>query len=174
LIQADEIQRIESIVADIEQLRIQYQNSQDELVKSKENIKSLENQIDILKKQEILKEKQVKSCKNKKVKKVKPKEITLKTIVYKRCEDDNPFPKLLMKNDTKIKYFKPSSFRLNKNAAIYNARDGVIIENWEDKTSLTSNQRTKNWIKITGYFVDMVWRKAEREMWLQANDATKR
>jgi len=41
-----------------------------------------------------------------------------------------------------------------------------VLEQWEKHTSFTSNVKSKNRIKITGYFVNKKWRKASKEMWV--------
>ena len=191
-LQADEIKRIESIVNDITKLRIKHQKCEDNLetqnVKIKEyenSIKNLKTKIKYLKKQVKSKETNKKtSLKSNKII-LKPKEETIETIVYQKCEETNPFPKLVMKEGKQpekpltttvesIEYFKARAFRLNTDADIYDAINGKTIDNWENKTSFTSNQRTATWIKITGYFVDKVWRKSDLEMWVKATHATKR
>lgn len=183
---ADEIKRIESIVNDIAKLRTQYTECQEKskqkdmkIQKYKEKINNLENRIIVLNNQLKTKDKTIKNTIKNKKQIAKTKEKTLKTIVYQKCDESNPFPKLIMKDsvkstEQKIEYFEASAFRLNKDAGIYDAIDGALIENWENETSFTSNQRTQEWIKITGYFVDKVWRKADKEMWVKASDADQR
>jgi len=84
----------------------------------------------------------------------------------------NVFPKLKMR--TKIISFKASAFRLNKNAHIYGNLNARTVYDWEKDTSFTSNQKTDQYIKITGYFKNKVWTKASRELWVKIADATKR
>ena len=73
-----------------------------------------------------------------------------------------------------IRKTKASSFRLNKDAIIYDNVDGKKILNWDKKTSFTSNIRTDKWIKITGYFVDRIWKKSKKNMWIKTSDTTLR
>ena len=190
---ADEIKRIESIVQDISKLRVAHEKCEQTLVaqdvnikKYKENMINLESEIKFLKKQLKSKENTRKNTVDVKKEKVKTKVKTINTMVYQKCDENNPFPKLIMKEDSldvknlpslktsKPKYFKASTFRLNKSADIYNAMNGEAIDSWENETSFTSNQRTAKWLKITGYFVDKAWRKAESEMWVRSSNATKR
>lgn len=71
------------------------------------------------------------------------------------------------------RYFKASTFRVNKDANIYNAPEGDVLERWEAQTSFTSNMRTQKWVKITGYFINKKWHpNREREMWVKAEDTT--
>ena len=114
------------------------------------------------------------------------------------CKDDNPFPQLMMKEKKNIKPLeteaqmvieikktptviveritteKASVYRMNKEAEIYDAPHGKLIDRWEEKTSFTSNISEGEWIKITGFFVDRKWQKAKEEMWVKAVDTVKR
>ena len=155
---ADEIQRIDSIVEDITKLRINYQKSQEELNLCKNRVKTLENKLKIA--NNLLK------TKEKKIVKVKVKEIK-----YLKNKE-NIFPKLKMR--TKIIRTNASAYRLNKNTSIYNDVNGMKINEWEKGTSFTSNQKTDKFIKITGYFKNQQWVKAEKPLWIDINDAYKR
>ena len=96
------------------------------------------------------------------------------------CEDDNVFPPLVMKDginiskSEKVKVVLAGSFRLNKESYIYNAIDGEIVQQWENRRTFTSNIMSENWIKITGYFVDKVWQKAIKELWIKKENISKR
>lgn len=165
---ADEIQRIDSIVNDISKIRKNYETKlsiakennialKQEVQNYKLTIKKLENQIKKLSTTVKTKDNQ-----------------TIKPVVNTVCEDENPFPKLKMK-DEKIEFFEPSAFRLKNDAKIYNSVDAVeTIATWEEGTSFTSNEGTDDLIKITGYFVNKVWTKAEQEMWIHYSDTIKR
>jgi hypothetical protein len=187
-LQADEIQRIESIVKDIVQLREQYDKCEEQLALQEKSlsekekhyidkIKTLENRIQIQEKALKNKDIKINNLKNRLNEKPKPKEITVKTLVNQKCEPSNPFPKLMMKEQYKegeIFEIQATTFRLHTQADIYNTPHGEVIARWEDGRSFTSNTRTKNWIKITGYFVDKVWQATPRDMWVDASDATQR
>ena len=107
-----------------------------------------------------------------------------KKIVCKKTINKNSFPKLMPKDAVdattinsfkeNIYEFKPSPFRLTKNSKIYNAPNGDVIDTWEERTSFTSDKRTKSWIKITGYFVNKRWVKSSKDMWVKENNAYKR
>jgi septal ring factor EnvC (AmiA/AmiB activator) len=200
--QADEIQRIESIVKDIEKLRVQYEECQkkSQILKVQnedfdKKINSLKNKIKYQEKQLKSKGNELKKLKKIQIKEVKTKEKPMEKLVFQKCEEANPFPKLRMKKGfnppkklekveevkpqmksepEKIEFMQAKAFRLNKEANIYDAIDGKILEQWEEKTSFTSNQRTQNWIKITGYFTNKIWHKSKRELWIRADDATQR
>jgi DNA repair exonuclease SbcCD ATPase subunit len=114
------------------------------------------------------------------------------------CQDDNPFPQLMMKEKKSIEPLetevqmvievkktptvtvkritteKACVYRMNKEAEIYDAPYGKSVDRWEEKTSFTSNIHEGEWIKITGFFVDRKWQKAEKEMWVKAEDTLKR
>jgi len=136
----------------------------------KQRIKKLKNQLkeanNLLKTKEKCSEKIIIKTIVKK-EKVKTKENNL---INQIIEEENPFPKLKLKS----KYVKASAYRVNKEAAIYDGINGTEIEKWEVKTSFTSNQETDKWIKVTGYFVDKIWRKSLRDIWVKQEDATRR
>ncbi len=120
--------------------------------------------------------------------------------VIHECQDDNPFPQLMMKekkevlpqkedaeititvNKTPQVALKPeriitttgNAYRMNKEAQVYDAPDGKPIELWEEKTSFTSNVFEGDWIKITGHFVDRIWQKSTKDMWVKSEDTLKR
>jgi len=131
------------------------------------------------------------------------KEKIIENIVLVNCEEPNPFPKLVMKKEfvsknktiekaikvenlqelpkqkgllakEKIEKFKASAFRLNKDATIYDLLNGEKLYEWEKGTSFTSSIKTKNWVKITGYFVDRVWMRSSKELWIKHSDVIKR
>ena len=96
------------------------------------------------------------------------------------CEikEENSFPDLMMKESyTKKSVTKevsqevePASYRLNKNASVYDAIAGSEILKWEKGRSFTSNIQSQNWIKITGYFIDKKWLPSEKEMWMKLEE----
>ncbi|MFA6192021.1 MAG: hypothetical protein WC665_06680 [Sulfurimonas sp.] len=89
--------------------------------------------------------------------------------------EENKFPKLKMKEDEISKdipkeasYSSAASFRLIADCEVYDSAGGTtVVATWIKGRSFTSNQRTKNWIKVTGYFVDKVWQKATEELWIE-------
>jgi len=196
-VNADEIQRIESIVNDISQIKKDYKLLEKEKKRylqdlqasqiENANLKSdLELYSNFTKKEKMYKnriislENQLNSLK----KEIKTKELNKSEneIIVEKClssqsnEQINKFPKLQMKDEYKeseesdIIYFRASAFRVNKKATIYDAVDGQKIDEWEKLRSFTSNQRVENWIKITGYFVNKLWQPSENEMWIHSND----
>lgn len=96
--------------------------------------------------------------------------------------DRYSFPKLMMKEEYQTKLpegdklveFKPSPFRLKTESIIYDAIDGNKIDKWEKGRSFTSNTKTNNWIKISGYFVKKKWKKADGDMWVKKAQVVKR
>lgn len=155
---ADEIQRIDSIVKDITKLRMDYQKSKKKIDIYKNKIKTLENELKIANNLLKTKEKNIVKIKVKKV-------ICLNN-------QKNVFPKLKMR--TKIIHTKASTYRLNKNAPIYNDIYGKKIGEWEKGTSFTSHIKSEKFIKITGYFVNKQWTKAEKPLWIDIDDAFRR
>ncbi len=104
---ADDIQRIESVVKDIESLRKKYKLSQEQLLikehrekKQIQKITTLKNQIILYKKQLKNKDKILKKIKKKnKIKLCKPVKSKPK-IIYriKKFENPNKFPVLILKS----------------------------------------------------------------------------
>jgi len=189
---ADEVSRIESIVKDIKKLRSEYNKVEEELgiyrydlrdEKEKNSIlnKEINSLITALKKAK--KELKTKENENK-ISKNDLKIISKNKINLQKCmdsqiiQDDNPFPHLQMKKefqtdeDEILSTFKASSFRLNRSADIFNGISGEKIDEWEKSRSFTSNVRSKNWVKITGYFVDKIWRPSADELWVKTIDVT--
>lgn len=184
---ADEMQRLDLIVKDIEQLRVNYELSQKELKTCKENllnkndkskikekyleeINNLENQIFFLNK--MLKNKDIE------IEKLKIHKTKTKLICKNNLKNQtNEFPELKMRNakeaDT-VKDTTPATYRVSQDSIIYSAINGKEIETWEKSTSFTSKLKISGWIKISGYFVNKKWRKADKEMWIEASHALKR
>ena len=73
-----------------------------------------------------------------------------------------------------LERFKASAFRLNKSATVYDKVNGKKLYEWEKETSFTSSIKTQNWVKITGYFVDKVWMRSPKELWIKSTDVIKR
>ncbi|HIP54374.1 MAG TPA: hypothetical protein EYH11_02755 [Sulfurimonas autotrophica] len=67
-----------------------------------------------------------------------------------------------------------STYRTTTKAFIYNDINGEKIDEWEKGTSFTSNQKSENFIKITGYFKNRVWVKAKKPLWIKSDDAYQR
>jgi hypothetical protein len=151
---ANEIQRVDDILKDINQLRANYQTSQNKIAELEKIIKK--------QKQLLANEIEVKT------------KTSSKQILFAKFEEPNPFPKLMMKGDDVISSFKASAFRVNKLAPIYDGINGGVIDKWEKNTSFTSDKKTASMIKITGYFADKVWTPSIKEMWIQVQDATQR
>lgn len=155
----------------LEELETKYR----EIIKGKENlILSLKNKLNIENKTKIVE-----------------KEI---------CEDDNPFPTLIMKDSVEKaveknenittaivikkqkvqeiieieKNTKATTFRLNKNSGVYDDINGNVVFIWDDKTSFTSIKMTQNWIEISGYFIDGKWTQADRNLWIEKINTIKR
>lgn len=68
----------------------------------------------------------------------------------------------------------PSAFRMATNAPVYNAPGGSIVDTWEARRSFTSGTVSNGWIKITGYFVNRVWQRADEELWVKESDVIRR
>jgi len=144
---ADGVKKIELIVKDIAKLRSDY-NTQTLVLKTyKLKIQTLKTQNKQLKQKIHLLENK-KKCKK-----------------YVRV---NPFPDLKMKHT--YRYIKALSFRLKRDANIYSTIRGIKLFKWEKGTSFTSNVRSDGWIKITGYFVNKIWKKSQKDLWVDMKD----
>ncbi|WP_294962298.1 hypothetical protein [Sulfurimonas sp.] len=219
-LQADEMQRIESIVEDITKLRADYEECQNTL-KSKEILKAdiikidgndsktlkyqkklktqRQQNIKLKAETQYLKEKLVKNkntiIRYNKLLKLKDNEIlTLKKKIKKSSKqskkkkilapvcvkpiDTNPFPKLMQKENIKdkekIQRIKASTYCLHYDSSIYDSINGSKMSLWTKDTPFTSNIKTKNWVKITGFFINKKWKKAKKEMWIKNSQVTKR
>lgn len=184
---ADEIERIERVLLDITQLRQSYDKSQEELSLCSVKLTD-EKQKNAILLQELKKvENEVEDLKNqiKKIKNSEKKEKVKKVFIKEKieiCEDNQikesgGFPKLQLRKeflDTKERDTTAYTYRLQKESSIFDAIDGEVIEQWESQTSFTSSLRVGDWIKITGYFTDRVWHKAQRELWVKADNAKQR
>lgn len=225
----DEIQRIESIVKDITQLRVQYETCQEKLDSVSSDTYSLEKQLKDEQQKNILLLSELDTCadshkENEKLRfqilkleksnidlenrlKAKYEKIVLeKENRIKYLENQiknkhktekkpfNQFPKLVMKENevekTQEKLYRkeprqnlnniqeeetePSAYRLKYESDIYESVDGVVVDRWEEERSFTSNRKYKKWVKITGYFVDQKWRKAQKDLWVLEKNVVKR
>ena len=163
----DDVDRLESIVKDIQNLRIKYDKTQEGLDECRYKLKDEQQKNSIIQ-QELNSLHKLLKAKNKEIAKLKKGVVSKKSVEI--SQEQNSFPKLQMK----IQKFKASAFRLNKDADIYDAVGGEKIDRWEGGRSFTSGVRTKDYVKITGYFVDRKWRASQKEMWVRAVDANKR
>ncbi|EDZ62541.1 hypothetical protein SMGD1_2804 [Sulfurimonas gotlandica GD1] len=153
------------LIAEVDYLTESSANNEKMIKKYEKLLKTKENEILALKKK-------LNSNKKTAPKKTKPAEICVKDI------DDNPFPKLMPKENApiieEIEITKANTFRLNDDSQIYDSPNGKKIDSWTMNTSFTSNRKTKNWVKITGYFTDKKWKKAQQEMWVKHSQVSKK
>lgn len=68
----------------------------------------------------------------------------------------------------------PSAYRMATNAPVYNAPGGSVVDTWEARRSFTSGTVNNGWIKITGYFVNRVWQRADEDLWVKESDVIRR
>jgi len=111
----------------------------------------------------------------------KTKENTKNTLILVEkkevvCVEENIFPQLVMKNTPRESevHFAPATFRLLTNSSIFDSINGTEVTKWENKTSFTSHTGTKNWVKITGYFVEKKWQKSKESLWIKKENVVKR
>ncbi len=154
ILQSDEMQRIEAIVKDIEKLRANYEEC-------KESLNSNKSRYEVGKYKKLLKQEREKnSILRKKIRKLES--LSTKKVVTKA------------KKREEIEFFKACSFILNSDCDVYNAPNGKKVDRWEKTTSFTSNQKTQNWIRITGYFKNKKWLRARKKMWVRYDGVNKK
>jgi len=192
---ADELTRIETIVKDITKLKTDYADLEVENSKYKSALISTQNENDVLRTNlKLYSNYEAKDKAYKKEIEALKDELKTLNLRFKKLQaDKNEFPQLQMKkkyqkkpepkkevvvteitDDGEIVFFEATTFRVNKDAKIFDGIYGIEIDIWDKSTSFTSNQKTSEWIKITGYFVNKTWQSAPKEMWVKASDADKR
>ena len=83
-------------------------------------------------------------------------------------------PKENLEQKEEVQITKASTYRLSSDGAIYDSPNGKQINSWTKNTSFTSNRKTINWVKITGFFIDKKWKKAKEDMWIKKSQVSKR
>lgn len=68
----------------------------------------------------------------------------------------------------------PSAYRMASDAPVYNAPNGRVVDTWEARRSFTSGTTANGWVKITGYFVNRVWQRADQDLWVKESDVIRR
>lgn len=125
----------------------------------------------------VKKDLEIKKLKNS-LKKQKCKVKIVTKTIREKLEDTNPFPTLVPKDgnidNQNVKVTKAGTFRLIKDAKIYDSINGKLIYNWEKDRSFTSNKETKDWIKITGSFVNKQWQSTDKNLWILKSRCLKR
>ncbi|MDD2779969.1 hypothetical protein [Sulfuricurvum sp.] len=77
-------------------------------------------------------------------------------------------------NTSSAKKSAPSAYRMATASPVYNAPGGSVVDTWEERRSFTSGTVSNGWIKITGYFVNRVWQRADEELWVKESDVIRR
>lgn len=193
---ADEIKRMDSVVEDISKLKADYQKCQDSLngkisndisadTTSEEQRRSAykkykcdADQLIALEEytEEIEKYKKLVALKDKEIEDLKNKfnsKTCKHTKVIKIFDNPNKFPPLISKreqdNEIKAKTvtIKPQTYVIKYESIIYDYPRGTNIGKWDVGTTFTSNKKFDYWIKVTGYFVNGKWKKADQELWIK-------
>ena len=183
------VQNSQTFHKDLELKILKLENSKK---KQEKIINSKENELEELRKKYeelfLTQEKEIIALKNQIKSRENPKIVKEKKVALKQCEEANPFPKLVMRGSHKQKkqqakgsatkiveeQTQPLTYRLKTQSDIYKSVDGEIKESWEQQRSFTSDRRYKNWIKITGYFVERKWRKAKEDLWVLEENVLQR
>lgn len=173
---ADDLHRVNDIVNDITKLKTEYKKVGDNLAMCRYNLQDEKEKNAIL----LIKLKQHYNAKVKEQtykNKIASLENQIKNLnkeLLLKEKSNNSFPNLKMKVKQLRNKTKAFAYRMHKDTNIYDGIDGKIIDRWEKDTSFTSNQKTRKWIKITGFFVEKIWRPTQKEMWVKVADADKR
>lgn len=171
-LETGEVKRIGAIIKDIGKLRINNDKCQSQLNEEKQKNTILSAKIDFG--NDLV-------ASNKSLsKKVEELEKIIITLRKKNsdsiAEEEIVFPKLMMKEKYKEEVidFKAAPFVLDNDSIVYNSINGEKIDKWSKGTSFTSNQKSKNWIKITGYFVNRKWKNSKVDMWVKIAQVSKK
>lgn len=151
ILYASDIDSVDSIVKDIENLRVEHSEC-------KKNLDKFEKQVENIKNTLLAKENIIKNLSFK----VKKLEETHTSINFRKNKLE------------KIQKVSPATFRLKTKAHIYDSVNGVKIATWYYKKSFTSDTQTANWVKITGSFVKEEWKESDKELWIKKENITKR
>ena len=192
LLFSDEIDRVNSMVKDISELRnssIKHSEKgaskesficNDELKSCKNELKNEHENVKVLKKRlQISANNNFSELNNKIVVMQKKIEKQEKLIQIK----DNKIKALIGRKKVKAKttiklekkvYFRPKPFRLKNEAPIYDAINGKKLYMWEKHRTFTSGTKTEHWIKITGYFIHKKWTETKIPMWIKKEDTIER
>lgn len=105
--------------------------------------------------------------------------ITTKTAVKnatvtEKVQKTSPITKAPEPVASSLKKSAPSAYRMATDAPVYSAPGGSVVETWEARRSFTSGTASNGWVKITGYFVNRVWQRADRDLWVKESDVIKR
>ncbi|QOY55774.1 hypothetical protein HUE87_05990 [Candidatus Sulfurimonas marisnigri] len=170
-LEAGEVKRIGAIIKDIGKLRIDNNKCQSQLNEEKQKNAVLRAEKDF--------ENDLATSNKSLSKKVAELEKIIITLRKKNSgvtKENNTFPKLMMKEKYKeeVTAFKAAAFVLSTDSIIYSSIKGKKIDKWEKGTSFTSNKKSKNWIKITGYFVNKKWKISEVDMWVKIAQVSKK
>ncbi len=101
----------------------------------------------------------------------------------KIASKESDFPKLTMQPQYEALeeerastiWTEAKTYRVHKDADIYEAPEGKSIDRWKAMTSFTSMQKEGKWIRITGYFVDKKWHSArDVSLWIRQSDVIER
>ncbi|MEA1956226.1 MAG: hypothetical protein U9N02_07005 [Campylobacterota bacterium] len=177
LLNGDEIQRIEEIISDITKLRSDYKKCQKDL--KNRFVKTDYNELE---KYKILLKKE-KEKNNKLLAEHKKMLVDMKWYTDTIGSLEEKLKEKVVKSEivnieknieSKTVFFKAGTFRLISSSNIYDKINGKKIDNWEKHRTFTSNIKSNDWIKITGYFINKKWHKAQNEKWIKLNKVIRR
>jgi len=160
---SDEMKIMQSAVKEISLLRVNYEKCVSQLSDAKigghEDLSEYKSLLEKEKEKNTLLEAKIKM-------------LSATAVVKKESKKESKKKEKEIRSDANT---GANAFRIrNDNVVIYDAIEGKELEKWEKSTSFTSNVKAKNWIKITGHFVDHKWRKSTKDMWVKEAEAVQR
>jgi len=66
-----------------------------------------------------------------------------------------------------IERFEPKTFKLKKDAVIKDIKTGKVIDIWHENMLFTAYEKKGKMIKLSGYFPNGKWKKADSDMWIE-------
>lgn len=165
-----------SLLLKIDSIQQEKQSQED---RKAEETKKLEQEIKNLNSNIEVKNQEISQLKNKvaALEKFKKNTLQLKKKERVLCKEENTFPALIMKDNKSIQkkvYFRAKTFELLNDASIFNSINGKKVADWKAKSLFTSNVKTQEWMKITGYFIDDKWKRSRKELWIRIKNTKQR
>ncbi len=74
------------------------------------------------------------------------------------------------KKDPVLEKFKPTTYKLNKDAKTYDKPNGKELSTFKKGSVITSYQKMGSWYRVSGVIISGKWKKQEKEAWIQEGD----
>jgi predicted RNase H-like nuclease (RuvC/YqgF family) len=70
---------------------------------------------------------------------------------------------------SEFSFFPATTFKTIKTVHIYDAINGKVVQTWLKNSAFTSQQKSRYWIKVSGYF-DPSYVSATSDMWIKREE----